>query len=338
MARRGLLLINLGSPRSPEVPDVKEYLNQFLMDPYVIDIPTPLRFLLVKGLIVPRRAANSAEAYKKIWTEQGSPLVCITRAFAEKVKRTMHNQFDVRWGMRYGDPSIREALEEWDIDELWVVPMYPQFADSSTNTALEEMIQHVPANLRVKILKDFFVHPAFVQSEVHRIQAHLDQYKPDHLLLSFHGLPEHHMRKRHPEHCLKDPGCCETVGEHNRFCYRAQCLATARAITTDLNFPRTNVSVSFQSRLGRRPWIKPYTDYVITALAQQGVKTVAVSCPSFTVDCLETLEEIQIRLKEQFLEAGGKDLRLIPALNDDDYWVQNFCKMVQEFAHAPAQM
>lgn len=338
MVRKGLLLINLGSPRSPEIPDVKEYLNEFLTDPYVIDLPTPIRQILVKGWIVPKRVANSAEAYKTIWTEAGSPLVNITRAFAEKVRRTMDGEFDVRWAMRYGAPTLQETIESWDIDELWIVPLYPQFADSSTTTALEEAIQHVPVGLKVKIIKDFYVHPAFIHSQVRRIQTHLDQFRPQQLLLSFHGLPEHHMRKRHPEHCLKDPGCCETVGEHNRYCYRAQCLATARAITADLNFPRVNVSVSFQSRLGRRPWIKPYTDYVITALAQQGIKTVSVACPSFTADCLETLEEIQIRLREQFIAAGGEQLWLIPALNDDEYWVSNFCKMVQEMSHTPAHL
>lgn len=330
MAAKGLLLINLGSPDSPDVDDVKAYLTQFLTDSYVIDLPNVLRQILVRGLIVPRRAKNSAEAYQKIWTENGSPLVHFTQQFAQKVQASLP-ELEVRWAMRYGSPSLEEVMEGWKLDELLIIPLYPQFAESSTQTAIDEASKYLPPKLKPKILWDFFSHPAFIDSLTSRIQTHVDEFRPDHLLVSYHGLPEHHLTKMYPDHCLREPGCCEKVSQENRFCYRAQCFATTRALTAQLNYPRNQISVSFQSRLGRRPWIKPYTDYVVPALVKQGVRKLSVACPSFVCDCLETLEEIQMRLREQFIEEGGTDLQLIPALNDSDHWVANFGKMVTEF-------
>jgi ferrochelatase len=330
MARRGVLLINLGSPESTDPQDVRAYLNEFLTDPYVIDIPSFFRHILVKGLITPKRAATSAAAYEVIWTAEGSPLVEFTRRFAAKLQQLVHFQYDVRWGMRYGRPSVESALKDWDVEEILVIPMYPQYAESSTRTAIEEALKHIPSKIKTKVSEDFFNHEAFIASETQRIQSHIDQFKPDHLLLSYHGLPERHLTKLYPNHCLQEPGCCAKVKEVNRFCYRAQCYATTRAISAKLNYPPTNISVSFQSRLGRRPWIKPYTDYVVPALVKQGVKNLSVASPSFVCDCLETLEEIQVRLREQFLESGGIELRLIPALNDQDYWVSNFRRIISD--------
>lgn len=330
MARRGVLLINLGSPASTDPRDVRAYLNQFLMDPYVIDIPKFLRHILVKGIITPRRSFKSAAAYEVIWSADGSPLVQYTKRFAQKLQKLVHFQYDVRWAMRYGQPSVEGTLKNWDIDELLLFPMYPQYAESSTRTAIEEVLKFVPSGVKVKVTKDFFEHEAFISSQVQRIQEHLDHVRPDHLLLSYHGLPEHHLTKLYPNHCLKDSGCCAKVTEVNRYCYRAQCFATSRAIMSKLNYPAGHISISFQSRLGRRPWIKPYTDYVVPALAKQGVKRLSVASPSFVCDCLETLEEIQVRLKEQFLESGGGELHLIPAVNDEDHWVSNFRRIISD--------
>ncbi len=335
MARRGVLLINLGSPKSTDPADVRAYLNQFLMDPYVIDLPKILRYPLVKWIITPRRSHKSAEAYSTIWTDKGSPLIEFSRRFAVKLQNLMHFQYNVRWAMRYGEPSIESAIKGWDVDEILIIPMYPQFAESSSQTAIDEALAHIPKNIKSKVCVDFFEHEAFIQSQAKVIQEHLDEHMPDHLLLSYHGLPEHHLTKIYPQHCLQDAGCCAKITEANRYCYRAQSFATTRAIAARLKFPRANISVSFQSRLGRRPWIKPYTDYVIPALAKQGVKTLSVASPSFVCDCLETLEEIQIRLKEQFLECGGKNLRLISALNDHDDWVSNFRRIVSDLDNSP---
>jgi ferrochelatase len=330
MARRGVLLLNLGSPKSTDPKDVREYLNQFLMDKYVIDIPKIFRHILVKWIITPRRSHKSAEAYETIWTEEGSPLVNLTKRFAEKLQALVHFQYDVRWAMRYGSPSVESVMQNWDVEELLIVPLYPQYAQSSSLTAIEEALKFVPANVKPKVLKDFFQHEAFISSQAQNIQAHLDEFRPDHLLLSYHGLPENHLKKQYPEHCLQEPGCCAKVKEANRYCYRAQCFATTRAITAKLNYPPTNTSVSFQSRLGPSAWIKPYTDYVVPALVKQGVKRLSVASPSFVCDCLETLEEIQVRLREQFIECGGTDLQLIPALNDQDHWVSNFRRIISD--------
>ena len=325
--RKGILLINLGSPDSTSPKDVRRYLNQFLMDPYVIDIPTWLRHILVKAIITPRRSYKSAAAYEVIWTEEGSPLVTHTRNFARKFKELVQTEADVRWAMRYGKPSVEDVVKDWDVDQVLVVPMYPQYAESSTRTAIDEAKKFIKPPMMVH--QDFFAHPAYIEAQARQIQKHLSDFKPDHLLLSYHGLPEHHLSKLHPEHCFQSKSCCDQVTEANRNCYRAQCFATSRGLMANLNFPREKISVSFQSRLGRKPWIKPYTDLVVPELVQRGVRRLSVACPSFVSDCLETLEEIQVRLKEQFIECGGEDLKLIPALNDSDDWVRAFREVIK---------
>lgn len=329
-----LLLINLGSPESPQPKDVAVYLKQFLMDPYVIDIPKPLRAILVHALIVPKRAVKSGEAYAKIWSPQGSPLVHHTRTFAGKVAEELGSEWQVRWGMRYGQPSIESALKDLPNQPLYVVPLYPQYAESSTQTAIDEVKRHLKGR-PAKFINDFFDQPEFVQAQAQQIQTHVDRFKPDHLLLSFHGLPEHHMTKLYPDHCFKTADCCDQISEKNRLCYRAQCFHTVRSLKGALNFPENQIAVGFQSRLGARPWIKPYTDHVIEELAGKGAKRVMVSCPSFVADCLETLEEIQMRLKEQFTNLGGQELELIPALNSSDLWCKEFSKWVRRTLVSP---
>lgn len=330
---KNLLLLNLGSPDSPAPKDVARYLRQFLTDPYVIDIPAPLRYALVYGIIAPTRSSKSGEAYAKIWQDTGSPLVHHTRQFSLKVAKHMGSQWNVQWAMRYGSPSVASVIHQTGEGPLWVVPLYPQYASSSTQTAIDEVKKALRNSGReVHFLEDFFNAPAFIEAQAELIQSHLDQFKPDRLLLSFHGLPEHHLTKLHSDHCLKNSNCCDQVTALNRYCYRAQCVATVKALKAKLQYPDTEVVMSFQSRLGSRPWIKPYTDIVIEELARSGAKRILVSCPSFVADCLETLEEIQIRLREQFISLGGEELQLIPALNSGDHWVQNFSKMIGDWA------
>lgn len=330
MALKGILLINLGSPDSPEPKDVRRYLNQFLLDPYVIDLPMILRYPLIKWIISPRRSHSSGEAYASIWTTKGSPLVQTTRDLATKLQAHIGPEYEVRWAMRYGNPSLSAVLKDWSVSGLLIIPLYPQYAESSTRTAIEEAEKYLPKGLSYKAVVDFFDDRSFIQSQILNIQEHIDRFKPDHLLLSYHGLPEHHLTKMYPRHCLHSRSCCDQVSDANRFCYRAQCMATSRAIIEGLKFPSDQVSISFQSRLGRRPWIKPYTDHIVPELPRKGIKRLSVASPSFVADCLETLEEIQMRLRDQFIEAGGEELRLIPALNAQERWVKALGEIIKK--------
>lgn len=330
MSKKGLLLLNLGSPEAPEPQAVRQYLNEFLTDPYVIDLPWGFRHILVKRFISPWRSVTTAAAYQKIWLEDGSPLVLFTQSFADKVRKLV--DCEVRWGMRYGTHAVRQVLKDWEPEELLLVPLYPQYAESSTRTGIEEVQKYLSRRTKLRVVRDFFDAPEFIDSEVTLIQEHLDEFKPDHLLLSFHGLPEHHLRKLYPKYCLMNADCCSAVTQENRDCYRAQCFQTAKLIKSKLAFEQDKISIGFQSRLGNKPWIKPFTDHIVNELAANGCRRLSVACPSFIADCLETLEEIQVRLKEQFCAAGGSDLRLIAALNDDDRWVASFVKMLNNRA------
>ncbi|MGZ3721775.1 MAG: ferrochelatase [Bdellovibrionales bacterium] len=331
MSAKGLLLINLGSPKAPTTKEVARYLREFLSDKFVIDIPAPMRYALVYGLITPFRAGKSAAAYRKIWTKEGSPLTVFTKDFAKKVTAQLKGEWDVRWGMRYGEHSLKEAVKNWQVDDLYIVPLYPQYAESSTRTAIDAAVKQIRKQKvakRIFVLEDFHGEPEFIEAQTAQITKALETFTPDQLLLSFHGLPEHHVTKLHDNHCLVGGTCCDTVTERNRRCYRAQSFFTASAIRKRLTISANKVKVAFQSRLGSRPWIKPYSDIVVSEFAAKGVKKILVSCPSFVADCLETLEEVEIRMREQFIREGGSDLKLVPALNADDGWVRNFCKMV----------
>ncbi|NJL25285.1 MAG: hypothetical protein HC902_08970 [Calothrix sp. SM1_5_4] len=247
-SKRALLLINLGSPEAPRPREVRSYLNEFLTDPYVIDLPYVPRQILVRAIISPFRAKASAHAYDKIWTKDGSPLVHFTRSFSGKVAETLGAGWDVRWAMRYGSPSVAERMRDWDYDELYIVPLYPQYAESSSRTASEEALRHSRSGAKVLVLRDFFAEPEFIRAQVERINGSLLEFQADHLLLSFHGLPEHHLHKLYPAHCLRSASCCDSVTSANRFCYRAQCFATARgdpripAVRRRQNFSRVSVA------------------------------------------------------------------------------------------------
>ncbi|MDP2245580.1 ferrochelatase [Pseudomonas sp.] len=326
MSNHALLLVNLGSPASTEVADVRRYLNQFLMDPYVVDLPWPLRRLLV-SLILIKRPAASAHAYASIWWEDGSPLVVLSKRLQTAMK-AQWTQGPVELAMRYGEPSINTVLQRLaaqGIKQVTLAPLYPQFADSTTTTVIEEAKRAVRAgnlDMRFSLLAPFYDQPEYIEALVESAKPYLEQ-DFDHLLLSFHGLPERHLRKLDPsKHCLKGPDCCQTAPpEVLATCYRAQCMRSAAAFAERMGLRPEQWSVSFQSRLGRDKWIEPYTEARLEELAGQGVKKLLVMCPAFVADCIETLEEIGDRGLEQFVAAGGESLQLVPCLNDHPRWV-----------------
>ena len=338
MTEQALLLVNLGSPASTEVADVRRYLNQFLMDPYVVDLPWPLRRLLVSMILI-KRPEQSAHAYASIWWPEGSPLVVLSRRLQEAVKAHW-TKGPVELAMRYGEPSIEGALKRLagqGITQVALAPLYPQFADSTTTTVIQEarrVIREHGLDLKLSILQPFYDQPEYLDALVASAMPHLQQGF-DHLLLSFHGLPERHLHKSDPTgaHCLKGDDCCQRAeGAVLATCYRAQCIRTAEGFATRAGLRRDQWSVSFQSGRGRALWFVPCTETRLDELAEQGVKKLLVMCPAFVSDCIETLEEIGDRGREQFIEAGGQELVLVPCLNTHEDWVQ---ALVQLCSRAP---
>ena len=339
MTQHALLLVNLGSPASTSVADVRSYLNQFLMDPYVIDLPWPLRRLLV-SLILLSRPAKSAHAYQSIWWPEGSPLVEISRQLTDAV-RPLWTQGPVELAMRYGEPSIETSLRKLagqGITRVTFAPLYPQFADSTTTTALVEAQRVIAAHqmpLKLSVLQPFFAQPEYLDALAASVKPYLEQGF-DHLLMSYHGLPERHLHKTDPTgtHCLKGAACCQQAsGAVLQSCYRAQCYQVSAGFAERAGLQAGQWSVAFQSRLGRAKWIEPYTEARLDELAAQGVKKLLVMCPAFVADCIETLEEIGIRGREQFIAAGGEELILVPCLNTQPQWVEalaNICERVPE--------
>lgn len=301
----GVLLINLGTPDAPTPKAVRRYLRQFLSDPYVIDINPVARWFLVNFIIAPFRSGKSAAAYQKIWTEEGSPLLVNTLKLAKAVQEKLGMKYAVQIGMRYGEPSIRHALwrlNHRDINKILVLPLYPQYASSSSKTCIEEVkrvVKKLKISKPIDFFPPFFDHPGFIRSFAEIGRPFLNV---DYVLFSFHGLPERHIKKGDP--------------------YRDQCFATAEALAKELKLAKGKYSVSFQSRLGRTPWIKPFTDLELVRFAQEGKKKVTVFSPAFVADCLETLEEIAIRGRESFISEGGEALTLVPSLNDHPTWVE----------------
>jgi ferrochelatase len=336
MSIKGILLINLGSPDSTSVSDVRKYLREFLMDERVLDTPWLIRWCVVNLAILPTRPAQSAEAYKQIWTPEGSPLVVISRQVQKKLQERLGEECLVALAMRYQNPSISSAITQLrsaGVTELLVIPLFPHFAMSSFETAAvraQEIATHLAPEMRLKVIEPYYQDPDTIAALVASAEPFLQQ-PYDHLLFSFHGIPERHLRKADPTglHCLATTDCCTTPSEAHQTCYRAQCFATARAFVRESGIPAEKFSVAFQSRLGRDPWLKPYTDIELTRLAKSGVKKLLVICPAFVSDCLETLEEIAIRGRRTFLEAGGTDFALIPCMNDHPRWLDALEKMVR---------
>jgi protoporphyrin/coproporphyrin ferrochelatase len=339
----GVLLLNLGTPDAPTPRAVRRYLREFLSDPRVIDTNPVARKLLLEFVILPFRPRRSAEAYEKIWTAEGSPLLTISRALEANVRAALGPGHLVELAMRYGTPSIPDALERLRLagaGRLVVAPLYPQYASAATGSSLEAVFgalsrqQVIPG---VSVVPAFYEDPGFVSAFAAVGAPVLAREQPDHVLFSFHGLPERQVRAadHSGRHCLESAGCCDTIGEPNRDCYRAQCFATARALAAQLGLAPGSFSVAFQSRLGRIPWIKPYTDVRIDALAREGKKRLCVFCPAFVADCLETLEEIGLRARDQFLAAGGESLTLVPSLNASKPWVDALVSLVRRTAGSP---
>jgi ferrochelatase len=342
MSRVGVLLINLGTPDAPTPEAVGSYLREFLMDGFVIDVPKPLRWFLVNVMIVPRRKGQSAIAYQKVQLPQGSPLLVYTRELTEKVaaRLAVDDRYVIEYAMRYGNPSIRASLARLhaqDVSRIVVFPLYPQYAESSFETAVVETRRRA-LDLGyadgLSFFPPFYNRPEFIAAFANRIAGDCEQQPPDHIVFSFHSLPERHLKRLDAtrEHCLVESTCCDGIGAVNKNCYRAQCIFTARAIAEQLGLKEDSYTVSFQSRLGRSKWLGPVTEDVLRDLAQRGVKRIAVSCPSFVADCLETVEEMGIRGRKTFIEAGGEELRLIPSLNTDPVWVETVAHWIRELS------
>jgi ferrochelatase len=338
--RTGVLLIQLGTPQSTSVADVRRYLREFLGDRRVLDMPRLSRWLLLHLVILPFRPRRSAAAYASIWTRSGSPLLLHSRALAEGVAEELGAGFVVELGMRYGEPSLGSALGRLaraEVGRSIAVPLFPQYADSTTGSALARLRELTAKERRgpePSTIGAFYDHPGFVTSMAAVARPRIREFGPDHVLFSYHGLPERQIRKADPSgsFCLASDACCAAIGAANRDCYRAQCFATTRALVSALDLEAEGHSISFQSRLGRIPWIRPYTDQVLPALASRGVTRLAVLCPSFVADCLETLEEIGIRARRQWMEAGGEDFLMVPSLNSEPCWVKAVAEMVREHA------
>lgn len=323
----GILLVNLGTPASPKPSDVYRYLIEFLTDERVIDMPWLKRQLLVRGVIVPSRYKQSASQYQQIWTKEGSPLMIYGKKVQEALQASLGKQFSVELAMRYQQPSIKSSLDkllEAGIDHLIVLPLFPQYA-SATTGSVHQRVQEELCKLnvipKVTLIDHFATHPSLIAAfcEVARKYA-LESY--DHILFSFHGLPQRHIQKadRYGK-CLASPDCCKALGRQNGCCYSAQCYATAQAIAKGLQLLPERYSVSFQSRLGKDPWLTPYTSEMIENLAREGKQKVLVMCPAFVCDCLETIFEIGVEGAHAFKQAGGKQLDLVPGLNDHPLWI-----------------
>lgn len=333
----GVLLVNLGSPEAPQPGAVRRYLREFLGDPRVLDLPAPLRWLLLYAVILPRRPRASAAQYAAIWTPEGSPLRVHGRALAESLAGHLGEGFRVELAMRYGSPSVRDGLEALvraDTERIHVVPLFPQYASSTTGSALARVFELAGSLCNVPplaVVGPFYDHPGFVAAVAEVSRPTLEELSPDFVLFSYHGLPERQIRRSDPggRHCLASADCCARVGPANRFCYRAQCFATTRAVADALGLEGGSHGVAFQSRLGRTPWIGPYTDRVLPELAARGVRRLAVLCPSFVADCLETLEEIGIRARRQWQELGGEALALVPCLNAHPRWVTALANLIR---------
>ncbi|QLG45172.1 ferrochelatase [Costertonia aggregata] len=334
---KGVLLVNLGSPDSPTAKDVKPYLDEFLMDERVIDVPKILRNILVRGIILQTRPKKSAKAYAKIWWDEGSPLIVLSERFTEKLRQ--HTKMPVALGMRYGTMTIKNALQELrqkGVDEVLLVPLYPHYAMSSYETVvvkvLEEQQKAFP-EMNVTTMPAFYKNPDYIKALSESIKDGLKDFEYDHILFSYHGIPERHIRKSDPTrfHCKIDGSCCKINSVAHNTCYRHQCYDTTELVKAYLGLPEDKVSSSFQSRLAGDPWLKPYTDYEFERLAKEGKKRLAVITPAFVSDCLETLEEIAMEGKEQFEEAGGEHYKHISCLNDSDAWVQVMANWVNQW-------
>ncbi|WMW77752.1 ferrochelatase [Flavobacterium sp. 20NA77.7] len=335
--KKGVLLVNLGSPDSTATKDVKKYLGEFLMDERVIDIPYLVRALLVKGIILNTRPRKSAKAYRKIWWPEGSPLIVLSKRLHKKVQEKI--ELPVALAMRYGNPSLEFGLQQLvnqGVTNVMIVPLYPQFAMATTETILvlaQQLVEEKFPTLQLESLPAFYNKKEYIQNLAASIQEYKNSFQPDYILFSYHGVPERHIKKSDvtKSHCKIDGQCCITSSAAHEFCYRHQCYETTRQVAEALGLEEGTYSTSFQSRLGRDPWLQPYTDATIDELAQKGIKKLAVATPAFVSDCLETLEEIGMEAAHSFKENGGEDFLAIPCLNDREDWVATLSNWIKDF-------
>lgn len=335
---KGALLVNLGSPNSPDPKDVKPYLDEFLMDRFVIDVPFLLRAFLVRGIILRKRPERSAAAYRKIWWEEGSPLIVLSKRMFEKVKKQVDIPMEL--AMRYGQPTILSGLQklhDQGVTEVLLFPLYPQHAMASTVTievlAEELRAKHFP-NMKFTKVPAFYNKPDYIKNLADSIKRQLDTFDYDHLLFSYHGIPERHIRKTDvtKSHCKINGTCCVTPSPAHQFCYRHQCFETTRQVVELLGIPSDKYSQTFQSRLAGDKWLEPYTDVEINKMPGKGIKKLAVVTPAFVADCLETLEEIAMEANHQFKENGGEEFLAIPCLNDGDQWCATVATWVNDWS------
>ena len=332
----GLLLLNLGTPRSPATSDVREYLREFLSDPYVLDMPAPVRWLLLNLVILPFRPARSAHAYRQIWSERGSPLLAHSEELRRKVAERLGDGVAVELAMRYGEPSIPEALarlRERGVSHVSVFPLYPQHSSAATESSIEAVRSAAAGSVvTLSVVPAFFDDARFIEAVAEAARPTLAAGAPERVVFSFHGLPERQVRKADASggRCFATPDCCLGRRDAGINCYRAQCFATAQAVGDALAIPGEERVVAFQSRFGRERWIRPHTDRVLGELARDGVRRVAVITPGFVADCLETLEEIGIRGAATFREHGGEQLSLAPCVNAGDLWADALVAIARE--------
>ncbi len=325
-SKTGILLVNLGTPDSPAVADVRKYLVEFLMDKRVIDIPAFQRNLLVRGIIAPFRAPKSAALYKKIWTDKGSPLLVYSELLKAKLQNKLGGDYLVELAMRYQSPSIEKGLNtlrNQNCGRFIIVPLFPQYASASNGSVIDKVMEITKNWLAIPEIHftgSFHNHPLFINAFAEIGKKHQPE-NYDHILFSFHGLPERQISKSIPQNNCLTESCCDMLHEKNQLCYRAQCFDTARLIATQLNIPAEKYTVCFQSRLGKTPWIKPYSDFVIDELAKKGVKKILAFSPAFVADCLETLYEIGEEYNEIFKSKGGEKITLVESLNDSELFV-----------------
>ncbi len=333
---RAVLLVNLGSPDSTSLPDIRRYLGEFLMDKYVLDVPVFFRWILVFCIIMPFRPKKTAAAYQSIWWDEGSPLMVLSK----RLLRLVQDKVDipVELGMRYGNPSIKAAIDRLCVNhsglkEILLFPLYPHYAMASTKTVIEQtklvMAKYYP-DVTLKYIESFYDYPSYISSLSNSISDYKDKDCFDYLLFSYHGIPERHVKKTDPTqlHCKAIDDCCHVDSDAHRYCYSHHVYKTTQLVVDKLNLSLGSYSVSFQSRLGNDPWLLPFTDTTIKELAEKGVKRLAVVCPAFVSDCLETLEEMGEEGKEIFLEHGGESFTLIPCLNERLDWVHSMVDLI----------
>jgi len=337
---KAVLLVNLGSPDSASVPDVRRYLNEFLMDGRVIDVAWLWRRLIV-GMILINRPKESAHAYQSVWTPEGSPLIVTSRNTQSLLRQRV--PIPVGLAMRYQNPGVPEAVKQLagqGVTQLLLIPLFPHYAMSSYETAVvwvQDCLRKFAPKIRLTVQPPYFDRPDYIEALAASAEPALREAY-DHLLFSFHGVPERQIKKSDPtgQHCLTVPNCCAVKSEAHPFCYRHQCYETARLLAARLNLPAGKWSVSFQSRLGRDPWLKPYTDFELERLPREGVKRLVIICPAFVSDCLETIEEIGMRGRDSFMQAGGECYTRIPCLNEHPAWISVLERMVKSFAEGSA--